>query len=111
LPECIKAAHDAESKGNSDGNGDCRYDANSGHAESEGGSKSNNMGHRLYPLAPHGMAHETKKADACTRVKFNAELFGRCGVTALGKSHVARKAWEWGKDSPALAEARKVIAS
>jgi hypothetical protein len=30
---------------------------------------------------------------------------------ALGKSHTARKAWEWSKDSPGLAEARKVIAS
>jgi hypothetical protein len=30
---------------------------------------------------------------------------------ALGKSHTARKAWEWDKDSAAIAEARKVIAS
>jgi hypothetical protein len=45
------------------------------------------------------------------RAKLRAAVKDAKTYPALGKSHVARKAWEWHKDSSALAEARKVIAS
>jgi hypothetical protein len=57
------------------------------------------------------LCKELKHDPKLARAKLRAAVKDAKQFPALGKSHTARKAWEWGKDSPALAEARKVIAS
>jgi hypothetical protein len=57
------------------------------------------------------LCKELKHDPKLARAKLRAAVKDAKTYPALGKSHTARKAWEWGKDSPALAEARKVIAS
>jgi hypothetical protein len=52
---------------------------------------------------------ELKRDPKLARAKLRAAVKDTKQFPELAKSHTARKAWEWHKGSPAIAEARKAI--
>ena len=52
---------------------------------------------------------ELKHDPKLARAKLRAAVKDVKTYPALGKSHTARKSWEWERDSAAFTEARKVL--